>query len=546
MNRLFALLGLIACIAGNVFAEPVSVQTAKQVGQSFFARPFTATGLLKSTGQQVSLQLVYSAEAIRVGPENDPSQQGVQNVVPFYVFVTGSRGYVIVAGDNRATPILGYADEGTFDPDNIPPNMQKWFEGYKSEIRYAIHHDLSASPETLEEWQELQSGTLMKRQTSSSALAPLISTKWNQSPYYNDLSPYDNTKGERTVTGCVATAMAQVMKYWNYPAKGNGFHSYNHSNYGTLSANFGSTSYNWANMPNQLTSSSTSAQKSAVATLMYHCGVSVDMNFGVASTGGSGAYVISAASPVTNCTEYALKTHFGYKNTLKGVKKANYTHSNWVNLLKTELDAGRPMVYAGFGDGGHCFVCDGYDNNNYFHFNWGWGGSYDGYFALNALNPGSGGIGGGSYTYNNGQQAVIGIEPISTGTTSENIDLRLYANLSMSSAKIWFKNSFNLKMNIANYGTAKFTGHFGAAVFDENINFVDFIEVKSDWSLNPNSYYKDGITFTNPLLFFTKRQPKTGPLSRMEIIRTLHSLISIIPTTSKQTLHFRLQQTAGN
>jgi hypothetical protein len=320
--------------------------------------------------------------------------------------------------------------------------------------------------------------------------------------------------------------MAQVMKFWNYPTTGTGFHSYNHSTYGTLSANFGSTTYNWTNMPNQLTSASTSTQRSAVATLMYHCGVSVDMNYGVASEGGSSAYVISSASAVTHCTEYALKTYFGYKSTLQGIKKANYTNTNWINILKTELNAGRPMVYAGFGDGGHCFVCDGYDNNNFFHFNWGWGGSYDGYFTLDALNPGSGGIGGGSYSYNDGQQAVIGIEPASGGTTPQSIDLRLYSNLNMSTTQVWFTNAFSLTVDIGNFGSSNFSGQLGAAIFNSEYNFVDFMAINT--SSIQTGYYNT-ITFSNAAqqllsperimwLCFIKPRRRTGPLFRTAVI----------------------------
>jgi len=337
----------------------------------------------------------------------------------------------------------------------------------------------------------------LKSQAAASAVAPLISTKWDQSPYYNLLCPFDNTKAERTVTGCVATAMAQVMKFWNYPATGTGFHSYNHSAYGTLSANFGSTTYSWTEMPNQLTSSSTTAQKNAVATLMYNCGVSVDMDYGVSSTGGSSAYVISSASVGTYCTEHALKTYFGYKSTLQGIKKASYSNANWITLLKNELNASRPIVYAGFGDGGHCFVCDGYDNNDYFHFNWGWAGQNDGYFALSALNPGSGGAGGGSYEFTNGQQALIGIEPANNGTAPQTYDLRLYSALNMPSVKIWFKNAFDLDVNVGNYGTGSFSGQFGVAVFDTIGNFVDFMETKSNLTLNTNSHFTNGLTFSS-------------------------------------------------
>ncbi len=494
MKSFFILLFLIAIFSLNVLADPVSVQTATQVGLSFLTKPVTATGMLRMKKQQINLELVYMADTIQIGPGNQLSQNLSQPVVPFYVFNAENQGYVIVAGDDCSIPILGYADSGTFDPNNIPPNMQKWLEGYKAEIRYAIENNIAASPEIQAEWQTLQSGARVKSQTSVTSVAPLISTRWNQSPYYNNLCPFDNTNGERTVTGCVATAMAQVMKYWNYPTTGSGFHSYNHSAYGTLSANFGSTTYNWANMPTQLTSSSSPTQENAVATLMYHCGVSVDMDYDVASNGGSGAYVISSKSNVTHCTEYALKTYFGYKSTLQGVEKSYYNNSNWINLLKTELDAGRPMVYAGFGDGGHCFVCDGYDNNNYFHFNWGWGGPYNGYFALNALNPGSGGIGGGSYSYNDGQQAIIGIEPVNGGTTPQNYDLRLYSNLNMSATQIWFTNPFSLTVDIGNFGNGSFSGQLGAAIFDNEYNFVDFMAVNT--ASIQNDYYNT-ITFNN-------------------------------------------------
>ena len=424
------LLFLLAIFTLHVSADPISVETANQVGLSFFARPVSASGMLKSTKHPVSLKLVYTANAIQVDAGSRLKSEA-QTIVPFYVFSSDNQGYVVVAGDDRSIPILGYADEGAFDPNNIPPNMQKWLEGYKAEIRYAIENNIVASPEIQSEWKALQSGSRLKSQKSTSAVAPLVTTKWDQSPYYNDLCPLDNTEGEKTVTGCVATAMAQVMKFWNYPAVGTGFHSYNHSTYGTLSANFGSTTYSWGEMPNQLASSNSSTQKDAVATLMYHCGVSVDMDYGVASKGGSSAMTI--CSGYSNCTvsaEDALKAYFGYKNTLQGLHKSDYTESNWINLLKNELNGGRPIIYAGRGsEGGHCFVCDGYDSNNFFHFNWGWAGQNDGYFALAALNPGSGGAGGGSYEFTDAQRAIIGIEPATSGTVPQTYDLRLYSAL---------------------------------------------------------------------------------------------------------------------
>ena len=486
MKKSFTLLFLAAIFSLSVFANPVDVDKAKQVGQSFMA---TSTNGLPIAKSSVNYELIYTANTVKLNFANPTLRSAEQETVLFYVFGAENNGYVIVAGDDRAIPILGYADNGSFDPNNIPPNMQKWLEGYKAEIRYAIENNIEATPEIQAEWQALQSGARANAPKGAKVVAPLISTKWNQNPIYNDLCP--GSGNNKAVTGCVATAMAQVMKYWNYPITGTGFHSYNHSTYGTLSANFGSTTYAWSNMPTQLTQSSTSAQKTAVATLMYHCGVSVDMNYGSASTGGSGAYVISSASPITHCAEHALKTYFNYKTTMQGKLKKNFTDAQWISMLKNDLDAGRPILYAGFGDGGHAFVCDGYDNSNKFHFNWGWSGQNDGYFALNALNPGSGGAGGGSYNFSNDQQALLGIEPSSN---TQSLDLRLYSNLSMSSASIWFGNSISVTVKIANYGTSAFQGTFGAAVFNSEGVFVDFLSTSSQTLANGYNVEK---TFTN-------------------------------------------------
>lgn len=506
MKKIFTLSFLVAIFSLNLFANPVNEEKAQQIGQSFLNNSaITPSGTLRAKSA-VSYELIYTAKTVKSNIANPTLRSTEVETALFYVFGAENNGYVIVSGDDCVIPILGYADNGTFDPANIPPNMQKWLEGYKTEINYAIENNISATEEVQSEWERLTTPLANTQLRSISTVSPLIQTKWNQSPYYNNLCPYDNTAQDRTVTGCVATAMAQVLNYWEYPKQGYGFHSYNHSRYGTLSANFGSTTYDWVNMPNQLVASSSTVQKNAVATLMYHCGVSVDMNYGVSSTGGSGAYVISAKSPITHCTEYALKTYFGYKDSLRGVQKANYTQANWINLLKLELEAGRPIVYAGFGDGGHCFVADGYDSNNYFHFNWGWGGSYDGYFSLTALNPGSGGIGGGSYSYNDGQQAVIGIEPADgSGPAAMNFKLAMYADLSTSQSRYWFGDPITVTAKVENNGSEVFMGEFIAAAFDKQGNFIDFISAQQSQTLQPNYYTTKTFTYSGGAPFIPGR-----------------------------------------
>jgi len=276
--------------------------------------------------------------------------------------------------------------------------------------------------------------------------------------------------------------MAQIMKFWSYPTTGSGFHSYNHSRYGTLSANFGSTTYDWSAMPNNVTSAN-----NAVATLMYHCGVSVDMNYGVSATGGSGAYHTDVVT--------ALKTYFGYSSGVKRELRSSYSQSQWISLLKNELNAGRPIQYAGYGSGGgHSFVCDGYDNNDFFHFNWGWGGSSDGYFSVNALNPGNLGAGGGSGGFNSNQEIIVGI---SAPTVSQNAKIRLNKALSLSASSLYYGNAFSVTTNVVNNGTGSFSGDFGMAVFDADYKFVEFLEIKTGYSLQVN------YTYTNDLQFST-------------------------------------------
>jgi hypothetical protein len=482
MKQLMLLLGFIFLFA-SAFATHVDENTAKTAGQNFLADR-TDSSLLKHT---TDLKLVYKPTASSVGPTAISNQN-----VLFYVFNADPLGFVIVAGDDAVTPILGYSDESSFDPDHIPGNVKKWLEDYKDQIRYMIDNQFVATKEIELEWDQLVNGSSVSSPKSTVGVNPLVQTKWNQAPYYNALCPGNS------VTGCVATAMAQIMKFWNFPEMGTGFHSYNHSNYGTISANFASTTYEWGSMPNQV-----SGSNNAVATLMFHCGVGVDMDY---SPSSSGAYVISAQSPVENCAEFALKTYFGYKTTLQGVQRANYSETSWVNLLKGELDAGRPILYAGFGSGGgHAFVCDGYDNNGYFHFNWGWGGTYDGYFSINALNPDGTGIGGGTGGFNSGHQAVVGIEAPDDGGGggggggAEFYDLSLYNFLILSESTISYGSAFSISTAIGNYDTQTFTGDFCAAAFDSDYEFVDFVEIVEGYTLNAG-YYADLVFESDGLL----------------------------------------------
>lgn len=383
-----AFLFLILALAGTslLLAAPVDPKLAKSVAQNFMRQqtPATADKLIWSEAQHPA---------------------GKQEM---FLFTCQPEGFVIVAADDVAMPILGYSVSSTFDNKNVPEHIAHWLEGYDSEIRYLKANNIAQGDMAATEWQALQRGENFP-QYSAGSVSPLLTTQWSQSPYYNNLCPYDNANRGTSVTGCVATAMAQVMKYWNHPTVGNGSHSYSQRGFGTISANFGNTTYDWANMPNTLSSYSTSTQVNAVATLMYHCGVSVEMNYS-ANASGAQVYMPQRGYAAVN---WAWLDYFDYSSDLRGVYQSQYTTTQWIQLLKDELDASRPVLYAGFdSESGHAFVCDGYNTSNKFHFNWGWGGHYDGYFAIGALNPGGGGTGSNStYTFNLNNVALVNVHP---------------------------------------------------------------------------------------------------------------------------------------
>lgn len=482
MKRILLAISIFLTILVN--GKEVTIELAKEVALNFLQNSDATTLKSATPINLISVGDILSRNYISsttLKSANSTQQE-------LYIFnINQDKGFIIVSGDDAAIPILGYSSTISIDPKKMPQNFVKWIENYKQQILYLKANKVEPTSEI----QSLWNGTTIRLKAAKSSVSPLIATEWNQSPYVNDKCPYDNAYGELSVTGCPATAMAQIMKFWKYPAKGFGFHSYQHDKYGTLSANFGSTYYNWDAMPNTINSTN-----DEVATLMFHCGVAVEMNYNVASEGGSGSYVIIDPLnryPETQTCEYAFKTYFGYASSIQGLYREDYSDTQWKNLMKTELDAGRPIQYAGFGQGGHTFVCDGYDNNDYFHMNWGWGGYYDGYFLLDALNPGSGGIGSGAGTYNEGQQALIGIKP---PDASQSFTMEIYDDVVTNKSTIAYGENFIISTDILNDGTTTFNGDYCAGIFDINDVFVDYVEIKTGYSLSSGYHYTSGITFS--------------------------------------------------
>ncbi|MBN2745558.1 MAG: C10 family peptidase [Bacteroidales bacterium] len=325
----------------------------------------------------------------------------VQSVIPyiyhgettFYIVnFEQNRGYVLVSTEANSLPIIGFVPDSKFtNVSALPEAMQIMLSDFAKQVIELRKSKNPASERVIKFRKKLkQSGTLKGSQQN---VNPLLSSIWSQGCYFNDSTPFDpGAQCMHAVTGCVATAMGQVLYYHQFPPRGSGSHSYQ-SAYGLLSANFGNTVYDWQNMADTLNSQSPSATVAAVSQLLSHCGIAVDMMY---SAGSSGAYSEDALRAMVHYFNYSPQTQMLYRD--------NYVDTIWEMMVRQELDSMRPLYYDGSGTGGHAFVCDGYQNNHYFHFNWGWNGSNNGWFLLSNLNPG--GMYFGQYN-----SAFFGLEP---------------------------------------------------------------------------------------------------------------------------------------
>ena len=388
-------------------AEEITRQQALQRAQQFMQERMKARP--GSRGAKVELSDVKQVSGLYVVNASD------------------NEGYVIVSNDDQTVPILGFSDSGHADPDNMPSNMRAWLQGYADQIAWLKAQQGSPAGQTAGTRGPATAATALSRSHSTAAIAPLLTTRWDQKEPYNDLLHNYNSRG-KCVTGCVATAMAQVMNYHKWPMASTA----EIPSYGTSSTTLPAlpvTTFDWGNMLNEYLyhynpstgemeplPAPTEAQRTAVATLMKYCGYAVKMQYSSEASGAQSADVAPA-----------LKNYFNYNpETTQFVKRDNYSASRWADIIYHELANGRPVIYSGrtLSDG-HEFVCDGYryeSGTDFFHINWGWGGVSDDYFVLSALNPAEQGVGGsnstGGWRFNQG--ATIGIQkPTEHGTTAD-------------------------------------------------------------------------------------------------------------------------------
>ncbi len=460
--RKLTLLTLFFLVGLSIQAKDITQSQATRIAQQFLGRQASA-GAKKAAAK---LQLAYTGR-------NTTGQNCL------YVFnATGSQGYVIVAADDQADEILGYSDSGTFSMTDMPENLRSWMGAYVDQISYLKRNHLKKS--------EASATTPYTKEVK-----PLLGNiQWNQDAPYNDLCPaYDISS--RCATGCVATAMAQVMYYNRWPEQGVGTHTYAPSiMYGkTLTADFANTHYNWDAMLPQYDANSSDEARNAVAELMLHCGISVDMQY----SSSSGA----ASLPIPQ----ALVSYFGYDRGIAYRTRQNYSSTEWQDVIIDELDHHRPLIALGRSSaGGHCFVFDGYDRNGLIHVNWGWGGMSNGYFRTSALTPATQGIGGADGGFNYNQFIVTGIQRPTEGTYSD-IELVSSEGLVPSKTHVVPGETLSLALHgtLYNAGWQDAPLYFGLVAVDaagqqtvvESLNAPDTVAM---------TYMYNGLTFDDVTL----------------------------------------------
>lgn len=383
---------VLSVVAG---AESITRQQAEQLARQFITKQGMYGALSQAEPHQAR------ARALLKGS----SQDGC-----YYVFNVGTNeGFVIVSGDDRSPAILGYSDKGSFDMDRLPSNVAAWLEGYADQIRYLRK---KASAEPTAPVSVRSDAPLMKmtrapwavKKEPRPAISPMITSKWDQHSPFNDLCPV--VDGQHCVTGCIATALAQIMYYHKWPqAATTEIPGYTVKGKSVSYPGLPATTFNWAAMTDNPATGTPAGD--AVAKLMQYCAFGCQADFGIKNT-----------SIYNNEPENALKNYFHYGAGVKYVERQTYSNENWENLIYTELEANRPVLYTGQSyvaeldrNVGHAFVVHGYDGNGYYAVNWGWGQSVDqdGYYLLDAMDPADLGIGGGAGGYNSGQTAIIGI-----------------------------------------------------------------------------------------------------------------------------------------
>ena len=445
------IIGLVL-IGQTAFSGIVPVEKAQLVAKNMF---YERVNLNK----EVAYNNIFFSEAITVS----------ENGVPvYYVFnLNNEPGFVLVSAESNAYPVLGYSFESYFFPNNLNIALEAEIQNYKEQIASIRKNNYKSTNEVSDAWEKYSKTSFTKSTDAIAQAGPLVLTKWDQSCYYNTLVPAGNGGGgycNHLPTGCVSTAMAQIMKFWAYPSTGAGSNSY--TSVVAHNVNFATSTYNYAAMPLTLT-----GENAEVAKLIYHAGVSVNMQY---APGGSSASTQTAAEK--------FKENFKYASTAQYVAKASYDNIKWHILIRAQILSGKPVMYRGTGNmGGHAFIVDGFQYPEYYHVNFGWGGSGDGYYYFTSLNSSNG---NGNFTQDQG--GIINLYPSTMSgnkISSENDNIEdavIYPNPN--------NGSFTLMIN------NEFTGDVVINVLDMTSRLVESITINKSDALISHDFNFSGLS----------------------------------------------------
>lgn len=470
------LLFLICALCTSLmWADNVTVEQAQAVATDFLqAHAQTRSGTPR-------LQLVWDGEDATTRTTSEPT---------LYVFNrTDMPGFVVVAGDDIALPILGYSFQHNFQSHNMPANLYGWLKGLRSQINEARQQQLPASEATTRAWKAASGST-------GTTVVQLETAQWNQDSPYNFYCP--TVSGKQAVTGCVATAMAIVMKYHQWPDCGEGtLPGYTYTSLQNVRITIPykelGEPYDWSSMEMSYQSNSTLSSAKEVARLMYDCGVMAQSTYNRAEDGGTGAYTYDAAK--------AMLTYMKYDKGIRDLYRQSYPDNEWHELLKQELQTNGPVLYAGSDtEGGHMFVLDGYTTTNYFSVNWGWGGLCNGFYLLSGLAPNEQGIGGNSGGFASYQEAVVGIKKAEANSSYSDVLMispsdKRGTGLTVSNSDFATDKNFTLRAcYVFNMGFSKFQGQVVASLFDKDGEWKEDISAPTPLEIDAQFGYE--LTFS--------------------------------------------------
>ena len=452
MRTILVMMCLLAI--ATTWAAPVNENQARSIAVNFMANHS-----MPSTG----LRMAHKTPMVTAAGADKAA---------YYVFTGNQGGYVIVAGDDRAPAVLGYSDNGTFDSQDMPEAMQYLLEGYAAQIE-ALATYAKAAPQL----------------TSAPAIRPLVNAAWSQNNPYNIMLPFI-TSTKHAYAGCVATAMAQVLYYWHWPASTTqpipAYTSTYKTSTTTLTFEMPElpvTTFDWDLIQSTYQTTDTASEAAlAAAKLTLYCAQAVEMNFKPSSSGATSGRIPNK-----------LSTYFDYDAGAHFVNRENYNTQGWADVLYGELAAGRPVIYSGSkASGGHAFICDGYDGNGMFHINWGWNGLSNGYFLLNVLNPDEQGTGSadGPYGYIYSQSALLGLQPNNDGASVFELTATQMKLDSYTDTRTYTSDPFTAYVSghFFNYTSNYISVRFGWGLFDGDV-MIDRLYSTYGTNCTPGNYY---------------------------------------------------------